>query len=383
MAGRQYGTQCPQRKPECVEDGTEARAASAWPGPLRHVQNWAVIEYARRVGYVADAWTLARTRHAGPAIVRQVGADFYAVVEGLLTGLLMAVGVLLTTTALGALIGGGVGALAGGVGAVPGAAAGAKIGLIVGNWILVWLGVGFLMVYLAEHVGAMGEKFKAGILGAWESRGSPAALDAAARQLADGIGLFFSLLLQALVAYLTHQAGQGKAAAALQTLRESVLFKRCPRLQAWLIENYPRLRAKYQKLTWEVLEEGPAVRGQISGGGFVAGTSIPEFLKIRVGKRVFEVNRSLVNKKGEYDPVTKHMAEHGDGHAGPWAKAAQTDFPISSLAAALDQAEAQLMFQAPSTRAKPVKLDHWELLIDTTVEPWRVFHANYTSAPKW
>src|SRR5262245_50436704 len=239
MAGRQFGTQCPERKPECINDGTGVRATSALPGPMRQEHSWAVVAYARRVGDVAAAWDLARNRYAGPAIISRVGQDFYAITEGLLVGLLLALGVLITTTAVGALVGGGVGALAGGVGAAPGAVAGAKVGLIVGNWILTWLGVAFLMVYVAEHLGEMGDKFKAGILQAWNSRGSPAAIAAAGRQMADGVGIFFSLLLQALVAYLTHQAGKGKAGAALAKLRDSFLFKRCPKLQAWLIENYP------------------------------------------------------------------------------------------------------------------------------------------------
>jgi hypothetical protein len=66
-----------------------------------------------------------------------------------------------------------------------------------------------------------------------------------------------------------------------------------------------------------------------------------------------------------------------------WSKAAQIDFPISSLAAALDQAEAQLIFKMPQPNAKPQGLDHWELIINTTNPVWRVFHAEYTPHPKW
>jgi hypothetical protein len=56
---------------------------------------------------------------------------------------------------------------------------------------------------------------------------------------------------------------------------------------------------------------------------------------------------------------------------------------MSSLAAALDQAEAQLMFKLPQSGARPVGLDHWELIIDTTRPVWRVYHAEYTPRPRW
>ena len=81
--------------------------------------------------------------------------------------------------------------------------------------------------------------------------------------------------------------------------------------------------------------------------------------------------------------VELHPKDAGKWPKSEWSKAALTDFPMSSLAAALDQAEAQLMFKTPQSSAKPVGLDNWELIIDTTRPVWRVFHAEYTPRPKW
>ena len=41
------------------------------------------------------------------------------------------------------------------------------------------------------------------------------------------------------------------------------------------------------------------------------------------------------------------------------------------------------MFQPPQARAKPTGLQNWELIIDTTRDVWRVFHAEYKAFPKW
>jgi hypothetical protein len=81
--------------------------------------------------------------------------------------------------------------------------------------------------------------------------------------------------------------------------------------------------------------------------------------------------------------VQLHPKDAGKWEKSEWAKAAQIDFPISSLASALDQAEAQLIFKMPSSSAKPVGLESWELIIDTTNPVWRVYHAEYTPHPKW
>jgi hypothetical protein len=346
-----------------------------------------------RVADVAAAWERACQRYVREAIVRRLGEDFHAVIDGLLVGLLVALGGLLTTTLLGAAIGGGVGALAGGVGAGPGAAFGARVGFAVGQWLLEWLGVAFLLAYLAEHLGELSAEFAAGLRLAWDARGSAAAIDAAARHLADGVALFFSLLVQGLVLYLTKAASEGRLAAALEQLRGSRLFRGAARMEEWLGANFARLRAKYVPLRWQVLAES-AER--------IPGTSIPERLRLRVGSREFDVSRNAAKIGPEGKPIgpaTKHLGERAarsldsvepvpptaknpnppprtsSWPKSEWAKAAEVDFPISSLASALDQAEAQLIFRPPGSHF--LRVEGWELGIDTTGPVWKVYHAVY------
>src|SRR5262249_12330045 len=149
-----------------------------------------------------------------------------------------------------------------------------------------------------------------------------------------------------------------------------------------LIKNYPRLRAKFVPLSFEVLAEGPRI----------GKTSIPEWIRIKVGGRVFEVIRNAEKPGPDGNPIgpaMKHLGERaGTATESPTVRQltdalneqlrargeppahqpapvpktqgaidSQTDFPISSLAAALDQAEAQLIFQQPQSSAKPVNLD--------------------------
>src|SRR5208282_4847251 len=364
---------------ESVDDGTNPRIAMSTPVPLGTEHSRSLLEYARRLGYVEEAWTKCQIAYAREAIIEQVGEDAWVILEGIMAGLVMAMGGLVLTTGIGAVIGGGVGA-------IPGAVAGADIGLMVGNGILAWAGIGFLGLYIGSHLAEMSSRFKSAILTAWNSNGNRATIDAAARDFAGGLGFFVSLVLQAFVVFLTKGASKQGTAVSLSQLRDSLFFKECPQLEPWLIKNFPKLRAKYVPLRWIVLEEGPRIPN----------TSIPESMKIKVGERVFEIIRN----KDKIDPHTgepigpamKHVGERAqvtgtrpgldqamresDVKVHPkdtpkwekseWSKAAQTDFPISSLAAALDQAEAQLIFKMPQPNAKPLGLDNWELIINTT-----------------
>lgn len=391
-----------------VDDGTSARMASLTPAPLGTRVSNLVLEHLRRVGYVEEAWSRSIAVYAREAIARQVSEDAWVVFEGAIEGVLLAIGGVVLSVATGAMLGGGAGALAGGVGAVPGALAGAELGLAIGNAILAWAGLGFLAAFLGSHLSDMGAKFGSGINLAWNSEGDRLSIDAAARTSAEGCGLFVSLILQAIVVFVTKRASSQGSAGALAQLRESLLVKRSPRLEPWLIQNFPKLRAKFVPLKWTVLEEGPKIPG----------TSVPEWIKIKVGERVFEVvrNKEKIGPDGSpIGPAMKHPAERAqqtasrpmmeqavrefkdglppdaakriempqDWPKSEWSKAAQTDIPISWLAAVLDQAEAQFIFKSPDPRAKPVGIPHWELIIDTTRPVWRVFHAEYKADPRW
>ena len=131
------------------------------------------------------------------------------------------------------------------------------------------------------------------------------------------------------------------------------------------------------RLSWKVLSES-AER--------IPGTSIPVSMKLQVGKRVWSIHRDA-NKLGYKSgvpkgPTTKHLGERAV-EATVSAKRSQTDFPISSLAAALERAELQLVRIRPSKSAKPVNIEGWELVVDTSGSVWRLEHAVPTNSPKW
>lgn len=209
-ACRQPGSTCQATAPHAVEDGTLARHHSPLPGPVCREHSVAVVRYAQNLSYVQAAWTRAVV-YAPSAIRKHAGDDFSELIKGLLPAMLIALGGVVVTTFVGAAIGGAVGALAAGVGAAPGAVAGGELGLSVGLWLLEWLGLAFLVIYIGSSLGEIGERFSRGIQAAWDSCGSASAIDAAGREMAEGLGRFYSLLLQAIVAYA---AQQGVAAAA-------------------------------------------------------------------------------------------------------------------------------------------------------------------------
>jgi hypothetical protein len=52
----------------------------------------------------------------------------------------------------------------------------------------------------------------------------------------------------------------------------------------------------------------------------------------------------------------------------------EKDFPPSALAAALDRAEAKLIFERPQAKAQP-HVENWDLVIDTRPRVWKVLRA--------
>lgn len=178
---------------------------------------------------------------------------------------------------------------------------------------------------------------------------TPEDLDRAAEHLAQfiaivGVGVFIALVTR----------GAGKKLGAP---------RRTP-------SQPPRLR---WKVLWESTERIP-------------NTSIPTKMRIQVGRRIWSIERDaskLGYKSGvPKGPTTKHLGETAQ-NANPWSKISQTDYPISSLAAALERAELQLIRMKPSKGAKPVNIEGWELVVDTTGPIWRLEHALPTNAPKW
>ena len=174
-----------------IDQGTSIRGRSPDPGwscPTRDAG------YLERAGNVDEAWELAKVRYATQAIARHTEGELAAIVEGLLPGLFGAIGLLLAAT----LVGGAAGAVFGGAGAIP---AGAASGFGVGLAILEYLGLVFLAVYIGRHIGEASRHFVDGFGLAWNSCGQATAIDLAAREMAEGVGVLFAILIQALVAY--------------------------------------------------------------------------------------------------------------------------------------------------------------------------------------
>jgi len=216
------------------------------PGPECSTRDASLLV---RAGYVNDAWEIAKTKYAADAIVRHTSQDFHEILSGLLVGLLLSIKIVGGATAAGALIGGGIGAIFGGVGAAPGAAVGARLGFALGMAILEWLGLGFLMVYIASHLGEVGSKMQSGASLAWNSCGNRGNIDHAAQEFAEALGIFFSLVLQAIVAYLAKEMGgaaKGRISEALAKLRETNLFKKAPKVEEYLVKNYDDLKKQYE-----------------------------------------------------------------------------------------------------------------------------------------
>jgi hypothetical protein len=366
------GPICGSTKPQDINDGTVARTVNCPPGQQ---DAWHLREFRRRAGFVAQAFDIAGRNYIAQSVQRRAGADAYDVTKEIFWAMVPALGALVLTTLVGMIVGGGIAALVGGIGGALGTVIGGKVGYVVGIGLLSFMGVPYLLPFIVTKLGDVGDSMKCGILRAWHSAGGEAEIDVAAREMADAVGIFFTLLLEGLVLFLTEAASRNGAVKAMKLLRGSRLFRSCPRLERWLLLNFGRLRAKYVKFDFRVLAEGPPIEG----------TSIPRWIRIRVDQRVYHVERNDTKLDAQGQPIgpaLKHLGEKSAAHAGPWAKLAQTDYPISALAAALEQAECVLIFQPPQPRAKP-HVDGWELIIDTRPKAWRVFHALPTERPQW
>ena len=202
------------------------------------------IDEIERVACVYRAIQRAE-KHTPAAILEATGQELYAIVSGLIPGLLLCLGVVAATTTLGAAIGAAIGALAGGVGAIPGAAAGAGVGLDVGVAALNFLGVAFLVAYIGEALVLAAQTACDAVQIAWGAPDHPDTEDLeverAARTFADAVGLIMRGLLQGIVAFLL---AKGTAAVAAR-VGELVTKLRASKLGAgfarWVELNWQRL----------------------------------------------------------------------------------------------------------------------------------------------
>nr|WP_052170719.1 RHS repeat-associated core domain-containing protein [Massilia sp. JS1662] len=147
---------------------------------------------------------------------------------------------------LGAAAGGAVGSLAFGVGAIPGAAVGAQAGVAIGGEILVWMGLGMLVMDLSSTVPDLCRHVAHGFATAWHAGELPANATArrttmlreATESFAQGQMLLVKAILTALVLYLSR--GQVQSSLLVRNLSKSRLG---PKFAEWVGENRDKLVA--------------------------------------------------------------------------------------------------------------------------------------------
>jgi hypothetical protein len=195
-----------------------------------------------------------------------VGEDGYASVRGILWDLVEATGGSVLNNGVWAMVGGATGFLAGGLETAPGAVAATVGGGIIGEGLLAWLGLRTLVAPLREHFEELGAQFERAILRCWQSQGDAASLEAAGRDFGEAVGFFLRLVLRGLVEFLDRSTGKGgqEADRALGVLRDSRLFQSCRKLEPWLVENLPRLRARFERRPGQVAS--PTEPGAQPGG---------------------------------------------------------------------------------------------------------------------
>ncbi|WP_020466297.1 DUF6861 domain-containing protein [Singulisphaera acidiphila] len=197
----------------------------------------------RNVAFVAEAWERARFRFIETAIASQTSDEFLSLIRNLVGVLTMSVDVMGETNA------GGVSALGVGVAGLPGTAIGTGAGYALSVQLIEGLEAGFLLADIAPHLEAVDRAFAKGVKEAWESSGSPLRIHAAARIMADAVGIFFSLLLQGLIAFLAREMGgkaRGRLRVALADRKETKLLRLSNGLETWILIQYDRLIAHFR-----------------------------------------------------------------------------------------------------------------------------------------
>ncbi|MEO6276768.1 DUF6861 domain-containing protein [Roseateles sp.] len=238
-----------------VRDGTGQRMAGVTPGFINgptpgNTSAWdMLVKNYERVEAVYEAMRIGQLR-AGAAILRETGHALEELVKGLIPGLLMMLVVLVATTVIGGVIGAVIGFFAGGAGAAPGAVIGADLGVSAGVTILTWLGLGFLIIGIAEGFGELIGHLSHATTRAWSAPDSPrthAEVEAAGDEYAYAVALLFKLILMAIVARLTLRQSRASTEETLALLRKSKLGEG---FAEWVAKNQesllsnPRLRPK-------------------------------------------------------------------------------------------------------------------------------------------
>jgi hypothetical protein len=108
-----------------------------------------------------------------------------------------------------------------------------------------------------------------------------------------------------------------------------------------------------------------------------AGTAVPRGFVVQTGGQTFRVTINATEHMAEYaarSPSTGQLRNPGVWATSPGAQFAEVEYPLSTLAGALEQA-AQKYGNLPPQRFPLERFGNWELGIDTQTKPWVVEHA--------
>jgi hypothetical protein len=142
-------------------------------------------------------------KYMGEAIGRHVDQALWNVVTSLALMMVSAVALMATLSAIGGAIGGPAGA-----------AAGFQLSLLL----LKWLGLAFLIKWIAEAVANIATTFVKFLRSVWNARGDEHKLDGAGRDFAEAIGTLMGTIIEALVLWAA-SVGIGAAVGKLRSTR--------------------------------------------------------------------------------------------------------------------------------------------------------------------
>jgi membrane protein implicated in regulation of membrane protease activity len=121
---------------------------------------------------------------------------------------------------------------------------------------------------------------------------------------------------------------------------------------------------------------GPWWRVSVDGE-YWPGTAVPRSFLVESGGQNFRVIPNATKHMAEYAarmPSRGALRNPGVWSISPGARFAEVDYPLSSLAGALEQAALKYR-TLPPQRFSLEKFGNWELGIDTRASPWIVEHA--------
>jgi hypothetical protein len=130
-----------------------------------------------------------------------------------------------------------------------------------------------------------------------------------------------------------------------------------------------------EALAGETAEGGPWWKARDFGDDW-PGTSVPRGFTMEVGGRTFRVTVNATKHMAENVgrlPSAGELANPGVWSTSPGMRLAQVDYPLSSLAGALEEAAQRLSGLPPQRHF--FRQGNWELGIDTADNPWAVYHA--------